>query len=362
MVSLAVEICGLKFRNPILTAAGPTTRDANSLLAAVEGGAGGLVAKTVSGASEKNPRPNLAKIKDNILSADLWSEDPLSKWTGEWYPKVKKGTDIPLVASIGFTAEEVGELAPKVVAAGVDAVELTIHSPADNPAPIVEAVKTVKEEVDVPVLVKLGPVPKVKRFAEAAEGAGADGIVATGSLGPCLSIDVETAMPLMGAAGGHGWLSGPAVKPLAVRCVADIALAVNVPVIGAGGVSTGRDAVEFIMAGASAVQVCSAAIIHGAGIYGRIADEMSHFMQIKNYRTVEDMRGIALKHLPEAPMHPKARAPEVIRSRCTGCRLCEKSCIFGAVKIIGGVARVDLTRCTGCGLCVSVCPTRALRF
>ncbi|GAG82171.1 unnamed protein product, partial [marine sediment metagenome] len=201
------------------------------------------------------------------------------------------------------------------LAAGVDALELSTHHLENDSTLVVEATKAAKEVVDIPVFVKLSPnVPDVTQFARAVEEAGADGIVAINSVGPCLAIDIENTMPMLGSISGYGWLSGPAIKSLAVRCVADICRAVKIPVIGAGGISNGRDAVEFIIVGASAVQLSTAAIIRGYKIYGLIADEMVKFMRAKGYNSISDFKGIALHHLPEQPLRTTAKPPEVTAS------------------------------------------------
>lgn len=362
MVDLSVEICGLKFKNPIMPAAGPTVRDADSMLKAVEGGAGGLVAKTISVSPAQVPRPCIVKIKDSLLNAELWSDLPVEQWLRVEYKKAKMA-GVPLIASIGYKADEIRELAPKVAAAGVDALEISTHYLGNDPAPVVEATKAAKETVDIPVFVKLSPnVLDISQFARAAEKAGADGIVAINTLGPCLAIEIENAMPMLGSAYGYGWLSGQGIKPLAVRCVADIARAVKIPVIGVGGVTTGRDAIEFIMAGASAVQLSTAAIIRGHKIYGIIADEMAKFMRAKGYNNINEIKGIALRHLPEQPLRVTPKPVEVIASKCTACGLCERHCPYNAIRVVGKVAKVDSARCYECGLCVSVCPTRAIRY
>ncbi|MFQ6129374.1 MAG: 4Fe-4S binding protein [Candidatus Hadarchaeaceae archaeon] len=362
MVDLSVEICGLKFKTPILPAAGPTVMDGDYLTKVAAGGAGGLVAKTVSVTPAQVPRPCIIKVKDSLLNAELWSDIPLERWIKEEYPKAKR-TGLPLIASIGYKAEEIREIAPKVEAAGADALELSTHYLGNDPTPVIEATKAAKEAVKIPVLVKLSPnVLDVAQFARAAESAGADGVVAINTLGPCLAIDIENTMPMLGSAQGYGWLSGPAIKPLAVRYVADIARAVKIPVIGVGGVSTGRDVIEFIMAGASAVQVCTAAIVRGYKIYGLMADEMVKFMRAKGYNTINDFKGIALRHLPEQPFRTTAKPVEVIASKCTACGLCERYCPYDAIHVVGKVAKVDPVRCYTCGLCVSVCPPRAIRY
>jgi len=89
---------------------------------------------------------------------------------------------------------------------------------------------------------------------------------------------------------------------------------------------------------------------------------MVKFMRAKGYNSVNDFKGIALRHLPEQPFRTSAKPPEVISSRCTGCGLCERHCPYEAVRIVGKIARIDPVKCYGCGLCVSVCPTRAIRF
>lgn len=362
MVDLSVEICGIKFKNPVMPAAGPNVWNGDMLVKAAEGGAGGLVAKTVSVKPAQVPRPCIAKIKDSMLNAELWSDIPLEQWLKEEYKKAKK-TGLPLIASIGYKAEEIKEIAPKVVDAGVDALELSTHYLGNDPSPVGAAVKAAKEVVDVPVFVKLSPnVLDIKVFARTAEEAGADGIVAINTLGPCLAIDIENMMPYMGSPYGYGWLSGPAIKPLALRCVADIARTVQIPVIGVGGISSGNDAAEFLMVGASAVQVCTAAIIRGPQIYGIIADQLANFMKRKGFARIEDIKGKALPHLRDETLRTTAKPVEVIASKCTACGLCQKHCPYDAIHVVGRVARVDAAKCYGCGLCVSVCPVRALRI
>lgn len=362
MVSLSTELAGIELRNPILPAPGPIVRDGDSLVEIANNGAGGLVTKTVSTEPAEVPRPNMAKIGDSLMNAESWSEIPLEQWINKEYPKAKEA-GLPLIASIGYTAEEVEEVAPRVADAGVDALEISTRYLDSKPSSLVEVIEAAKGEVSIPVFVKLtSGVSDISEFAEVAEDAGADGIVAIDSVGPSMVIDVNTEKPIMGSERGYGWLSGSAIKPIAVRCVADISEAVDIPVIGVGGINDERDVAEFLMAGASAIQICTAAITRGNKIFGLIADNLSKFMGARGYNSVEDISGVALRHLPEKPLRTTAKQPEILTSKCTGCGLCMKHCPYDAVTIVGGKARIDSTRCTGCGLCISVCPPGALRF
>ncbi len=362
MASLSTQLAEFDLRNPLLPGVGPIVRDGNSLIEVANKGAGALVSDTVSVEPSEDPRPNMAKMGDSIMSAKRWSEISLEQWVNEEYPKAKD-TGLPLIASIGFTPEQIEEVAPKVSEAGVDALELSTRFFLEDSDSIVEAVETAKSEVDIPVFVKLGlDVDDIVDVSKKVEKAGADGIVAINPIGLGLNVEVNTERPVLGSERGYGWLSGAAAKPLALRCVADISNAVDIPIIGAGGVTDEQDVAEFIMLGASAVQISAAAIIRGTKIFGLIADDLTRFMNSRGYDTVEDMRGAALRNLPEETLRTTAEQPEVLTSQCSGSSLCKKYCPYDAVKIVGGTARIDSANCTGCGLCVSVCPNNAIRF
>ena len=128
----------------------------------------------------------------------------------------------------------------------------------------------------------------------------------------------------------------------------------------------GADAIEHIMAGVSAIQVCSGAILEGPTIYRRIVNEIRGFLQDHGYDSVEDIRGMALPYLPEKPLRTKAIPPFVDEELCKGCAICEQVCNYHAIELIGEGKTVkvviDEDKCYGCGLCVSICPTRALAF
>ena len=394
MVNTSVEIVGIKFKNPVLTAAGPPSRSGEALRVAARGGAGGLVAKTVSLKPARVPRPCMAvvdrglsisdiglsvggrfvrisksmvQLPHGFLNTELWSDVPYQQWIAKEY-KLARETGLPVIASVGYAPEEVSKLGPLIEKAGVNGIEFSTHYTGFDPKPIAEVAKTLKESVNIPIFAKLSPhVQDIALFAKAVERY-VDGVVAINTYGPTLHIDIETGKPQLGSESGYGWLSGPALKPIAIRCVADVARAVKVPVMGVGGILSGLDAIEHIMAGAWAVQICTGAILEGPSIYRRVAKEIEEFLKKHGYDSLEDIRGMALKHLPSAPLRTSALSPKVDENLCTGCGICKTSCVYDAIEITEDPSTGRLfsftyeDKCYGCGLCISICPQRARYF
>lgn len=360
MADLSVEICGIKFANPLLPAAGPPGWSGEAMKLCAEGGAGGLVSKTVSVEPARVPRPNMAQIRGGFLNTELWSELPVEQLIEREYP-IARETGLPLIISLGYTAEDIKELAPKV-RRFADALELSTHYIGTDPQPMIDAIQTAKEAVEVPVFVKLSPFRDMKEAALAARESGADGIVAINSYGPCLAIDVETGLPLMGSREGYGWLSGRAIKSLALRCVFDIARTVDLPIFGVGGIEQGTDAIEMFMVGASAVQVCTAAILRGPQVFGRIAREMEVWLDDHGYASVNDVKRLTIRRLRNREYRTESVPPKLDADLCNGCGLCELSCVYDAIQVIDGKAVLDEELCWGCGLCISRCKPRALRM
>ena len=354
-VDLTVEICGIRFPNPVLTAAGPPVRDGAALLACAAGGAGGLVTKTISRTAAAPTTPNMAEISHGFLNAELWSELPPERWIEREYA-IAREAGLPVVVSLGYTAEDIADLAPRV-RPFADAVELSTHYIGEDAGPMVAAIRAARAAIDVPVFVKLSPLGReMRRAAEQAEAAGADAIVAINSFGPCLAIDVETGRPRLGGEGGYGWLSGPALRPLAIRCVHDVAAAVGIPVIGCGGVARGTDAIEHLMAGAVAVQVCTAAILRGPAVLGKIAAEVATWLERHGHASPSEVVGLALGR----DATRTSGVPLLDLELCNGCGLCELSCGPDAIHVVDGKAAIDEARCDRCGLCLSRCRPGAL--
>jgi ferredoxin len=147
---------------------------------------------------------------------------------------------------------------------------------------------------------------------------------------------------------------------LALRCIFDIARAVSIPVIGGGGVGKGADAVEMLMAGASAVQVCTAALNRGPRVYGNIAAELDAWLEAHGHASVTELVGLGIRRWKSLQPHTYSVPILYDESECIGCKLCERSCHYDAIYMVGKMAEFNPERCFGCGLCVTRCPTNAL--
>ena len=359
MADLSVKICGLQFTAPLMPAAGPPVRDGAACVAAVKGGAAAIVSKTISVEPAQVPRPCMADVQIGMLNTELWSELPKEQWIAQEYA-IAKSAGVPLIVGLGYTAEQIRELAP-MVRPFADALELSCHYIGNDLTPITDTVRAAKQSVDVPVFVKMSPHPNIQEIALAVEAAGADALVMINSFGPCMGIDVETGLPLMGSQTGYGWLSGRAIKALAVRCIFDAARAVKIPIFGVGGVASGKDAAELLMAGASAVQICTEAILKGPTVYGKIAGELNGFLDSHGYAAVNEIIGLSLRKMQERSLTTEAIPPVVEAGRCIGCGNCVRSCPYQAIQLREKVATIDSQACFGCGLCVSRCPVQAIQ-
>ncbi|MDB2109205.1 MULTISPECIES: 4Fe-4S binding protein [Clostridium] len=357
MAKLNVNILGMEFNNPIFTAAGPGAKDGDLCVKAVEGGAGGLVTKTISVDPAPVPRPCMAKTNSGFLNTELWSELPKEQWIEKEYKRAKSA-GVPMIVSMGYKAEDIEKIAP-LVKPYADAVELSTHYVGTDVKPIVDAMKAAKKALDCPVFMKMSPHTDIQTIAKALEDAGADGLVMINSFGPCMSIDLETGYPIMGSQKGYGWLSGAPIRPLAVRNIYDASRVVNIPIIGVGGVTCGRDAAEMLMAGASAVEVCTEAILKGPGIYGKIAKELNAFLDEHGYKDVKEIIGLSHKKANERTFRTEAIPPVVDNDKCIKCGQCRVSCVYDAITI-EEVLKIDEDKCFGCGLCVTRCPKGAL--
>jgi dihydroorotate dehydrogenase (NAD+) catalytic subunit len=363
MALLTTQFCGLTFPHPVMPAAGPNVLDAAHCRRAVEGGASAVVVKTVSTRPAKVPKPCMMRYKKNgILNCELWSELPAEKYIESEYQKAHV-EGLPLIAGVGYTADQLAELGPKIVATGyVDALEFSLHYTGKDIEQLVLAARSLRQSVAVPIFAKLSPAMQdIGSVARALEPY-VNGFVAINSVGAALHFNAENPTPVLGAKNGFGWLSGEPVQPIALRCVAEIAMNVSKPVIGVGGIFTGKDALAFLMAGAKAVQICSAAILNGPTIYGKVARELNDLLDAQGYASVEECyNAYSTAAKRSDTIDYEGHPPSINHEKCVQCGLCVRSCCPGALTLRENeLLQCDEKLCVRCGLCLDTCPRNAL--
>jgi len=300
---LAINLAGLKLPNPTMLASGILGYTKETFKTIADGGAGAIVTKSVG----LKPRSGYANPTVTQTSCGLVNAMGLPNPGIEEFAKeiieAKRVLNVPLIVSVyGFTAEEYATVAKKAVVAGADAVELNVSCPhvretgseiGQNPTILKEVVEKVKSTVQKPIFVKLSPnVTSIAEIAEAAVNAGADAITAINTV-KAMAIDAETAKPIL--SNKVGGLSGPAIKPIALRCVYEIYERVKVPIIGCGGITNWRDAVEFLLAGASALQIGTVIATKGPNIFKATTRGINAYLKRKGFRSVNEIVGLSHK-------------------------------------------------------------------
>jgi dihydroorotate dehydrogenase (NAD+) catalytic subunit len=385
-IDLSTELAGVRLKNPIIVSSGPHGRDGKTIKKISNYGPSAIVTKTIVGPKPApNPLPCLAKVNRGLLNCSLASGISAERWFKQEFKIAKQGKAKVVANLMGPTPKKTAELAINAQNSGADFIEIGVpgacpHSPeiltamfpdrqyskttSNNPEWMLEMLKAVKEVVDVPVIVKLGHVVPAIEFAKAAEKNGANAISASDSWGPALAIDIRNGQPLLGGPRGVGGFSGLPIKPLALRIVLDIAQNVEIPVVGIGGVFTWRDAVEYFMAGAKCVQLCTAGSIEGPKVYSRIIKGLKNWLIERNLCNFEEIIGLTLKKIEQRKNEKKQIIltpipPLVDKDKCNACKLCENCCVYGAIEV-KDIAEVDDEKCYGCGLCATVCPRAAI--
>ncbi len=300
MADLGVDLCGLRLRNPTMLASGVLDETAATMVEVARAGAGAVVTKSVGRLSrEGHANPCVVELDVGLLNA-MGLPNPGIEYFSEEVKAVKRAGVTVIGSVIGGSEDELAAVAALMADAGADAVELNLSCPhakglgteiGSTPEDVERVCRVSKERVKVPLFAKLTPnTSSISNLAKAAERGGADAVVAINTL-KGMAISPEVRMPVL--ANRFGGLSGPAIRPIGVRCVYEIHDAVEIPVIGVGGISSGRDALEYIMAGATAVQVGTAVWTRGPEVFKSICDDISRFMDEYGYSKVDDMVGAA---------------------------------------------------------------------
>ncbi len=385
MPSLKTEVAGIRFPNPFILASGPPTANGSMISAGFDAGWGGAVLKTVAlePTPMASPRVHILRKGSHqrgMVNIELITDIPLDRWRGELDLIRQTHPARPIIVSVmgGGCADDWQEAMKRLEAHGVTAYELNVSCPnisehkgaqlGQDPEALAKVIGWAKAATDLPVLVKLTPnVTDIVALARVAEEAGADAITATNTLSGLAGIDLETFSPLpaVSGLGIYGGYSGPGLKPVSLRATAAIARELSIPVIGCGGIETWEDAAEYIAVGASAVQVCTAAMWRGHELIGRLTSGLERYLRARGFESPADLRGRALPNIvqfPDLDLSVKLLAA-VELGLCNGCGQCVTACASGGYQAIGMVndkAVIDTYRCDGCGLCVGICPPAAI--
>ncbi len=353
-MNLRTQFDGLDLKNPLMPASGPLSGDLEKLEYLYQQGIGAIVTKTVSSKPAKVPRPCIYGGKGYIMNSELWSEHPYEFWLSDILPKLP--TDVPRIISLGYTKEDMELLIPKLNPFA-DAFEVSTHYVGKDLSVIAETVKTIRKHTNKPVYMKISPhIPDPIGFAQAVRDAGATGIAAINSLGPTINIDSASRKIVYGNNDGFVWTSGPVIKNLALAIVYLIKEAMpDFTVIGVGGVQSAEDVVEFLLAGASGVQMLSGALLKGKDLYGKIIGDLPKALEKYGFDSVEEVIATSLDRSIRFEPH----TPQVDHKTCTTCGLCERICPYFAITMKDQVD-IDPSKCFGCELCISKCPVHAL--
>ncbi|MFA6098963.1 MAG: dihydroorotate dehydrogenase [Patescibacteria group bacterium] len=303
-MDIKTKIAGLKLKNPTILASGILGVSRSSLQNVVKNGAGACVIKSISLEERAGHKaPNMITFEAGMMNAVGYSNPGVEEAKKE-FTKLKE-LDAPIIASIiGKDENEFAQMAEKLLPGEFSAVEVVLscpHTPGygtmagqNSPENTEKITRAVRKKTKLPIFIKISPDSNpIGEVAKAAEAGGADGITAVNTMGPGMIIDIQTGQPIL-----HfkvGGVSGPALRPIAVRCIYDIYKAVKIPIIGCGGVTYGSDALQMLMAGARAVEIGTGIYYRGSDIFHKVNKEISEFMTQKKYVGLNDIIGLTHK-------------------------------------------------------------------
>ena len=296
---LDVNLCGVKLRNPTILASGILGVTKESIDRIGKSGAGAVTLKSLCHEERKgNPNPTMFGYDNVFLNAVGLPGQGIDNAIKDFGRL--NNLSVPVIGSIyGYKIGQFGQVAKKMASLKPALIEVDISCPhMDYGKPYyadagltAKVTKEVKKNAKMPVSIKLSPnVYDIKEIAHAAEEAGADAITAINTA-TGMAIDIDAKKPIL--ANKIGGISGPALKPIAVRCVYEIFEEVKIPIIGTGGVTYGKDAIEMIMAGATAVGIGTAVYYRGIDVFRKVCNEMEEWMKKNKVKSLDEIRGAA---------------------------------------------------------------------
>ena len=392
MANLSSEFLGIESPNPFWLASAPPTDKAYNVNRAFEAGWGGVVWKTLGEdppiVNVNGPRYAVNYSNDRRVigfnNIELITDRPLSVNLDDMRQIKRDWPERALVASVMLPMEEESwaRYVPMIEDTGADAFELNFGCPhgmsergmgaavGQVPEYIQRATEWCKKYARIPVIVKLTPnVTDILPPARAAKAADADAVSLINTVNSIMRVDYDTLSmyPTTDGMGSHGGYCGPAVKPIALHMIAEIARTADtadIPISGIGGISDWRDAVDHLALGAQNVQVCTAAMVYGFKIIDDLTDGLSNFLDEKGMTSASELVGMAVSSVTDWKYlnlnHvEKASIDQDLCISCGRCHIvCEDASHQAITSMVSGSRRFEVIdeECVGCNLCVSVCP------
>lgn len=349
----------LPLKNPILIGAGPWSRDGESVQRAIDQGAAAVITETITMEVGITHRPRLYQLDGNFFNITLYSQLSIEEWEQEIKKIDRKGAF--LIASIwGSTPSEMAYIARKCEGMGFDALELSVSAPLGiksekllkEPDSIADYVKAVVQKVSIPVAVKLSYATSIYADAvKAIEAAGAKGISSMDTLKGIKGVDIHSKKALMPSLGGY---SGSYLKPISLAICATLSSLINCDLASTGGINEARDVLEFLLMGASCVQLGSVLLREGYEVIGAILEDLEDYVQEEKLQDFSEIQGKALSSLvtyEDIPLEEGFVAQFV----GVGDETLKDICIYHAIRK-DQANSVDQSLCTGCGLCAEIYP------
>jgi dihydropyrimidine dehydrogenase (NAD+) subunit PreA len=388
MKKLETHFAGVKMRNPLILASATTGWDGERCHQAWLNQAGAIVPKSFAppGKFAQHPRCGRMKIirhgknRIGMVNIELYTTMTLEDWLGSDLEKASAGGSC-IIASIVAHPDpaDTGANARKIEQTGKVAmfeINVSCPMPADqskvgfqmgnDPETCFRQVRGVKRVVSLPVGIKLTPTThNMVPMAQAAESAGADFLTIGNSVRSFAGVDITTGLPKLPAYGGY---SGPAIKPITQRHVSEVAKAVKTPISACGGITTWEDVVEYVMLGATTVQICTSIMWQGYGHFQTILRGLKDYLDRENLSSLKAVQGKALPYIVTIDEASK-RPPLVVQvdpAKCINltkgrCEACGKVCFYGGIEFSPKLI-LKSQNCDGCNLCVEICPVSALRL
>lgn len=360
MADLKTTLCGRVLDTPFVLGSGPCGWDAEALAACARAGCGAVVTKsiTINGAVNTT-RHMISNGNMSLLNNEGGSDMPMTRWRDY---EIKRAKDLgvkTLIASVyGYGGlDETLEIAAMAEETGADMIELV--NGYTEAADLVDLLATLKKTVKIPIITKVnGNWKDTETIARACDEAGADAITAIDSIGPTYRVDIATGRPLIGG-NGYGYMTGAPILPIALRYVHDIAAKTDKDLIGLGGVTNAEAALEMLMAGATAVGVCTAAIVKGPGVFTELTEKLGALMDRYGYPDIPSVSGLTLRNAKLEEKSPADFGYDA--DKCVHCGRCVTACAYRARSFDeqGGM-HVDPEVCRVCGLCFGMCPKKAI--